>query len=114
MADDEENGGEIELESDHVYTHLFVQIWLKNRPMELPMNVGMRVRYEMDDLPKDIQELTESYTGILMDALDRRSKVFLALTDANESIVTLELDQVQAFQVVAPDKMPPELVKEEE
>lgn len=113
---EEENGddsGEL-LENDHVHVHLFVQIWLKNRPMEMPMNVGMRVRYELDDLPGSIQDLTESYASILMGAINDRSKVMLALTDENESIVILELDQVQAFQVVAPARMPEELEQREE
>lgn len=113
MDDEEENGGEdLEVDSDHIYTHLGVHIWLVHKSE--PMWAGMRVRYEMDDLPDDKQEMVESYASILIGKLKDTDTTLLAMTDERESVTIIRLDQVQAFQVIAPDKLPPELTKDTE
>lgn len=111
MAEEEPNEESL-TEGMPIYCTLGLNIWLKGK--EDPMFASMKVKFFNSSRPADIEELTDTYANIILHQMDSRSSFALTLEDERENKFIIQLDQVQAFHVVAPEKMPDILLKDDE
>ena len=111
MADEEEEYENV-TDEEWLLVVLGVNVWLKGK--EQPLLAFMRVRFTEDIKPDTLEELTDSYANIILRHFDSRSSFSLTLEDDRENRFMIELDQIQAIQVIAPDTMPEVLRKEED
>lgn len=112
MADAEEDRDDIDTDDDWLHVVLGVDIWLQGK--NDPFFAQMRVRFQEDDKPETLEELTDCYANLIMHQMNSVQSHWLTLEDERENRYIVYFSQIQAVKVIAPEKMPAILTKEED
>src|SRR4051812_12055053 len=102
--DEEDERDENVTDEEWLHVVLGLDIWLIGK--NDPFYAQMRVRFQEDEKPETLEELTDCFTNLIMHQMNSMQSHWLTLEDDRENRYIIYFSQIQAVKVIAPEKMP--------